>query len=135
MTDTSLPLARGTQNDDGLVPAFAFDPAAAGRPELGDEFVGALDAIDLGEGAPAWLVATARLIRPLSVGALMAIPTVGTATIGAVALFSRERALAMSEASVAFLQGLPTDIILLIGTLATGYGVSRSIEKLKGKSR
>lgn len=127
------PLAAGTADDDGLVPPFAFDAVAAGQPELStlEQAFQGVDTIDLGAAAPAWLGALARLIRPLSVGALMAIPTVGAATVGAVAAFDPARGMAMAAASTAFLAGLPLDIVLLIGTLATGYGFARSFEKVR----
>ena len=102
---------------------------------------GTHDAMDLGladtsqEPAPGaaslWLVGFAKLIRPISIGALMAIPTVGPAVVGIVAFFSPSRAMAMVQASTGFLQALPTDIVLMIATLATGYGVARSFDKLK----
>lgn len=128
------PIADGTHDDSGLPPSIPF-AAGGGQTELDDAAFLQIDRVDLGAGAPTWLVAAARLIRPLSVGALMAIPTLGAATIGLVAMFDRTRAMAMADASVAFLAGLPTDIVLLIGTLGTGYGFARSIEKLRGKNR
>jgi len=127
------PLLLDTHDDTGLRPAIAFDPAVAGVPELPDApAFQSIDAVDLGDAAPAWLSAAARLIRPLSVGALLAIPTVGAASVGLVALVDEARGMAMARASVAFLAGLPTDIVILIGTLATGYGFAKSIERLKG---
>lgn len=84
-------------------------------------------------GAPDWMITLAGLIRPLCVGALLAIPTFGAASVGVVAFFSRNRAMNMVDASTAFLRGMPTDVILLIGTLATGYGIARSVEKLRRK--
>lgn len=86
--------------------------------------------IDLGGQAPAWLGATAKLIRPLCVGALMAIPTVGAASVGIVAIFSSTTALGMAEASTRFLAGIPGDIVTLIGFLAGGYTIARSAEKI-----
>lgn len=62
----------------------------------------------------------------------MAIPTIGTATVGLVAAFSERRAMAMSRASIAFLSGIPDNVILLIGALATGYGLAKSVERIKG---
>lgn len=91
--------------------------------------------IDLGGEAPAWLGATAKLIRPLCVGALMAIPTVGAASVGLVAIFSPATALGMSEASTRFLAGIPGDIVALIGFLAGGYTIARSAEKIIGPRR
>ena len=85
-------------------------------------------------GAPSWLIATARLVRPLCVGALMAIPTVGAASIGLVAMVSRSTAMAMADASISFLSRLPDGVLVLIGSLATGYGLAKSVERLRGNS-
>lgn len=85
---------------------------------------------DLGSAAPTWLATAAKLIRPLCVGALMAIPTIGSATVGAVAFFNPTAAEAMAHASTAFLQGIPGEIVLLIGGLAGGYTLARSVEKV-----
>lgn len=86
--------------------------------------------INLGEGVPRWLSAAAKLIRPLCVGALMAVPTVGAFTVGTVAIFNRATALAMAEASTRFLSGIPESIVALIAFLAGGYTVARSAEKI-----
>lgn len=128
------PLDIGSHIDDGLPPPIPYGSATAeamSAATLGPIAPLTAIAADLDEagGAPAWMVATAKLIRPLSVGALMAIPTIGAAAVGFVALFSRDRAMAMVEASGAFLNAIPTDIVLLIGTIATGYGVARSLDK------
>ena len=126
------PFEAGAHVTVPLRPEIAFDPVAAGVPELQDAFA-SIDTIDLGEQAPGWLVSAAKLIRPLSVGALMAIPTVGAGSVGLVAMIAPARGEAMARASVLFLQGLPLDVVVLIGTLATGYGFARSVEKLKRK--
>lgn len=91
--------------------------------------------IELGASAPAWLGATAKLIRPLCVGALMAIPTIGAASVGLAAIFDRDTALAMADASTRFLAGIPAEIVALIGFLAGGYTVARSAEKIVGELR
>lgn len=88
--------------------------------------------VDLGAGAPNWLTYSLRSIRPVCVGALMAIPTLGAATVGLVAAFSPLRAMAMVAASTAFLSGIPADVLLLIGTLATGYGLAKTFERVRG---
>jgi hypothetical protein len=142
------PLLDGTHLDDDLPPPIPFDATLAGKAEpinggrstaasVWEQVIPAtggamnLDAIDLGDAAPKWLSAAARLIRPLSVGALMAIPTLGTASVGIVAMFDEHRGMAMARASITFLGGLPGEIVILIGALATGYGVARTVEKLK----
>lgn len=125
------PFEDGTHDPTGLPPPIAFDQAMADGLRLGGE-IGSLDTLDLGPGAPAWMTALARSIRPLCVGALMAIPTIGAASVGAVAIVSPRAAEAMVRASTGFLAGIPTDIVILIGTLASGYGLAKSIEKLRG---
>ena len=62
----------------------------------------------------------------------MAIPTIGAATVGLVAAASPTRAMAMVAASTAFLAGIPADVLLLIGTLATGYGLAKTFERVRG---
>lgn len=128
------PLAGATHVDDGLPPPIAFDAAAAGSPVLpraiSDSYSG--EVVDLGDGAPPWLTFTLRSIRPVCVGALMAIPTVGAATVGLVALVSPLRAMAMVAASTAFLNGIPAEVLVLIGTLATGYGLAKTVERIRG---
>lgn len=128
------PLEAGTHaspTGEHLPEPIPFDPAQAGTPELpprdlGDPF--ALDPV----GMPPKLVQAARLIRPLSVAALMAIPTVGAAVVGLVAAVAPDRALVMAEASTRFLSGIPGDIVALIGFLAGGYGLAKTIERRRG---
>lgn len=130
------PIELGTHDDADLRPAIPFDAIAAARHAVLDLPDAAIRhdalAVDQVADADTPLTRTAGLIRPFCVGALMAIPTIGTATVGLVALFSEARALAMVRASTAFLAGLPTDVVVLIGTLATGYGLARTVEKVKG---
>lgn len=125
------PFEAGTHDPAGLPPPIAFDPAMAEGLRLGDD-LGGLDTLDLGPGAPPWMTALARSIRPLCVGALMAIPTLGAASVGLVAVVSPSAATAMVAASTGFLAGIPTDIVVLIGTLASGYGLAKSVERLRG---
>lgn len=125
------PFEAGTHDPAGLPPPIAFDPAMAEGLRLSGD-MGNLDTLDLGPGAPAWMTALARSIRPLCVGALMAIPTLGAASVGLVAIVSPGAATAMVRASTGFLAGIPTDIVVLIGTLASGYGLAKSIERLRG---
>lgn len=134
------PLAVGTAADDDLPPAIPFDAAAAERiagaaPAGMLDLSDAIDLFDMPAGTPLWLAAATRLIRPICVGALMAIPTVGAATVGLVALFSGEAATRMTTASTAFLAGIPADVLLLIGALAGGYTLAKTAEKLTGRAR
>ncbi len=129
---TPSPIASGTHVATDLPAPIPFDPAVAGSPEVVD----ATDPIGLdGVGLSPGIVDAARLIRPLCVGALMAIPTVGTASVGIVAALSPARAMAMAEASTRFLAGIPGDIVALIGFLAGGYGLAKTIEKRLGGDR
>ncbi|WP_454280195.1 hypothetical protein [Sphingomonas sp. Marseille-Q8236] len=125
------PIEAGTHDPAGLPPPIPFDQATAEGLRLAGTT--SIDALDLGPDAPAWMTALARSIRPLCVGALMAIPTAGAASVGLVAMVSPRAAAAMVAASTAFLAGIPTDIVLLIGTLASGYGLAKSIEKVRAK--
>lgn len=123
------PLATGTADDADLPPPIPFDHEAETRPELPP-----LDVFAVGEAAPmpGWLTSLTRMIRPLCVGALMAIPTVGAATVGSVAIIDHAAAMHAVEASTAFLAGIPSEIVLLIGALATGYSLSKTVERLRG---
>lgn len=153
---TPSPLEAGTHdaNIAGLAPPIPFDlgsippgffmqgalatpPAPRGAAIASDGSLATPPegTIDLGGEAPAWLGATAKLIRPLCVGALMAIPTVGAASVGVVAMFSPATGLGMAEASTRFLAGIPGDIVALIGFLAGGYTLARSAEKIVGLRR
>lgn len=124
------PIVFGTHDDTALGPPIPFDPALAGEPELPEPVPFDPFAVT-DETLPAWLVATTRMIRPICVGALMAIPTLGAATVGLVAMVDRDRAMAAVAASTAFLAGIPGDIVVLIGVLATGYSVSKTVERVK----
>ena len=126
------PLFLGTHDDTSLRPAIPFEPEQAGTPELPD--TAAPDPFELQDAAdlPRWLVAGTRMIRPICVGALMAIPTLGAATVGLVAMFSQDAAMHAVQASTAFLAGLPGEVVLLIGALASGYSVSKTVERLRG---
>lgn len=125
------PILFGTHDDTALGPPIAFDPAVAGKPELPDGPAFDPFALTDPETLPGWLVATTRMIRPICVGALMAIPTLGAATVGMVAMVDRDHAMAAVAASTAFLAGIPGDIVVLIGVLATGYSVSKTVERVK----
>ncbi len=127
------PIADGTHIAAALPEAIPFDPASAGPPELSGTIAATLDPFDV-QGLSPRLTAIARMIRPLCVGALMAIPTLGPATVGLVAIAAPERAMAMAAASTRFLAGIPGDIVALIGFLAGGYGLAKTIEKRTGKT-
>lgn len=141
------PLAAETHDvPAGALPEpIPFDQAVAGSPERHGISAKVLEAWREANGLPrptpaipldpriSRLEQLARLIRPICVGALMAIPTLGTASVGVVSAIWPERGRAMAEASVLFLRGMPTDVVLLIGCLATGYGFAKTFETLKGK--
>lgn len=125
------PIDSGTHADASLPPPIPFDPAAAGRPELAEPVP--FDPFALGDpqALPGWLVAATRMIRPICVGALMAIPTLGAATVGLVAIVDARAAMHAVAASTTFLAGIPGDIVVLIGVLASGYSLSKTVERLK----
>lgn len=131
------PLALDTQADDALRPPIPYDPDAvrfvpeSPAARASDEWTyGDIVALPAPVAAPGWLGTATGLIRPICVGALMAIPTLGAATVGAVALIDGGAADRMTRASTAFLGGLPDGVLWLIGALAGGYTVARTTEKL-----
>lgn len=146
------PFEDGTHDDAMLPPQIPYDPRDAGMPELPrpvpmplpvPDYEPGLSAIVTGgsdpfaiqPNMPRWLAWPTGLIRPLCVGALMAIPTLGAATVGTVAAFDEARAQAMVRVTTSFLIGIPTDITVLIGALAGGYALAKSVEKIKGAAR
>ena len=131
------PLALDTHADDTLRPPIPYDPDdvrfVAGSPAArasGDWIDADIATLSAPIEAPGWLGTATGLIRPICVGALMAIPTLGAATVGAVALLDGGAADRMTRASTAFLGGLPDGVLWLIGALAGGYTVARTTEKL-----
>jgi hypothetical protein len=131
------PLTAGTADDTSLPPPIPFDQEQARLLAQGTTVLDGIvsDPFSVPTGTPAWLGAVTGLIRPICVGALMAIPTVGAATIGAVAMVSGEAADRMAKASVAFLGGIPDGVLILIGTLAGGYTAAKTAERLVGRPR
>lgn len=127
------PIVDGTHLATALPDPIPFDPAAAGTPELSDTIAATLDPFEV-KGLSPRLTSIARMIRPLCVGALMAIPTLGPASVGLVAIVAPERAMAMAAASTHFLAGIPGDIVALIGLLAGGYGLAKTFEKRAAKA-
>lgn len=88
--------------------------------------------LDLADGElPKWLQNAVALTRPLYTSALIAIPSVGALSVGAVGFFSEPRAMAMVHASTAFLVGIPDAAYGLIGAVALGYTASKSVEAVK----
>lgn len=81
------------------------------------------------------LATVLRLVRPLSVGALIAVPTLGAAACGATAMFDTDTALGMARASTLFLQGIPGEVYMLVGFFGGGYGLAKTVERLKGVRR
>jgi hypothetical protein len=110
-----------------LTKAVDEQPVAAGDPHQSDIWDTA--------GCPPWLAVVLRLVRPLSVGALLAIPTIGAATCGAASVIDLETGLGMARASTAFLQGIPGEVYMLIGFFGGGYGLARTVERLRGARR
>lgn len=89
-----------------------------------------IEGFDLAE-LPGWLRALVALARPGAVTMLVAIPAAGAFTVGAVAFWLPETAIAMAEASTTFLAGIPEPAWWVIATISVGYSVSKSAEVIK----
>lgn len=81
---------------------------------------------------PPWVDNLVTVTRPLAVNALIAIPTLGAMMVGVVAgVFGEDKAMAMANASVAFLQGIPDALYALIGGTFLGYAGAKTTEAIK----
>lgn len=91
-----------------------------------------LDNFDFSNGQlPPWLAPLVSLTRPMATTLTAMIIPVGAASCGVVAAFSRDRALAMAEASGAFMQGVPEPLYYLVGIITTGYFGAKTAEAIK----
>lgn len=89
-----------------------------------------IDRLSAGE-APTWTLAALALVRPLALTLTVAIPGIGSFSVGLVAAFDRDRGLAMADASVRFLQGIPDGAWQLIAAVALGYFGAKTFEVVK----
>ena len=80
---------------------------------------------------PVWLTQLVAVSRPLVVTMTVAIPAIGAASVGLVAMFDAPRALGMAAASTAFLQGVPDSAYGLIAALGLGYFGAKTYETVK----
>lgn len=69
--------------------------------------------------------------RPIGVAALIAIPSLGPFTAALVSIWSFEAAMNMTKVSVAFLQGIPGEVLLLIGSAAGIYIGGKTVEQFR----
>lgn len=69
-----------------------------------------------------------KVSRPLAVTMVVAIPALGAMTVGIASIFSPATGAAMAANSTAFLKGIPTEIVALIGSLGLGYIGAKSWE-------
>jgi hypothetical protein len=52
--------------------------------------------------------------------------------MGVLSAFDPEAAKAVADGFKLWLQAIPTELYVLFGTVMTGYGISRTVEKVKG---
>lgn len=91
-------------------------------------------ALDIVHGdLPPWLNNFVALTRPLGTSAIVAIPSVGAFTVGAVAFVWPVEAMDMVKASTSFLQGIPDAAYAMIATIALGYTAGKTAEAIKAK--
>lgn len=119
------PAGREQPSAASTTPASAA-PAAGSAPALSER-----DIWDTA-GCPLWLASLLRLVRPMTVGALLAVPTLGAAACGLTALVDVDTGVGMANASTLFLQGIPGEVYMLIGFFGGGYGLARTVERLRG---
>lgn len=89
-----------------------------------------LETIPLSE-LPDWLSNVVALTRPLALTLTVAIPSVGSAMVGTVAVVSYRTAQNMAAVSVQFLQGIPDAAWGAITAIALGYTAAKSAEVIK----
>jgi hypothetical protein len=92
-----------------------------------DDVLGRLAAAEL----PAWLSNFIALTRPATTSAVIAIPAIGSFTVGIVAGFDPARGLDMANASVAFLKGIPDAAYGMITAISLGYAAAKTTEAVK----
>lgn len=82
-----------------------------------------LDGIDVRSAfaEDGWIASFAKVTRPLAVTMTVAIPALGAMSIGVISLFSAEAGASAALNSTDFLKGIPNELYLMIGTIATGY--------------
>lgn len=62
-----------------------------------------------------------RLVRPLAVTMIVAIPAIGAFSVGVVTFFDAATGKAMAVNAGLFFNGIPGELYTLIGVIATGY--------------
>jgi len=85
--------------------------------------------LDLAKGdLPPWVNQAVAIARPAVAAMTAAIPALGAFAVGTVALFSRERGMAMAEVSTAFLSKIPDAGWAAISAITIGYTVAKTVE-------
>ena len=91
--------------------------------------------LDISRGdLPPWVNQAVAIARPATAAMTAAIPAIGAWSVGFVAIFSRSRALAMSEAATAFLQGIPDAAWGAITAITLGYFGAKTLETRRNTS-
>lgn len=80
---------------------------------------------------PEWLSPLVALTRPLAVTMVIAIPAVGSASVGIASIFDARIAEAMARNSIIFIAGIPEAAWWVIASIALGYFGSKSAEVIK----
>ncbi len=80
---------------------------------------------------PPWINNLVAVARPAFTAGIVAIPCLGAATVGTVALFFPGAAMDSVKASIAFLQGIPDAAYGMITAIALGFTAAKSYEAVK----
>jgi hypothetical protein len=132
------PITAGLDLIGKVIDRFVEDPKAAAQAKLAmyeAQQAGKLDEVKIAMSA---IIAEANSSDPWTSRArpsflyVVYIMLLFGLPMGVVSAYSPETALAVASGFKAWLQAIPTELYLLFGTVMTGYGVARTVEKVKG---
>ena len=134
------PVTAGLDLIGKAIDRFIPDPAAAAQAKLAmyqAQQAGQLEEVKIAMSA---IVAEASSADPWTSRArpsflyVVYIMLLWGLPMGVVSAYSPETAAAVAAGFKAWLTAIPTELYVLFGTVMTGYGVSRTVEKVKGKA-
>ncbi len=132
------PLTAGIDLIGKAIDRFVPDPAAAAQAKIAmyqAQQAGSLKEVEIAMSA---ILAEANSVDPWTSRArpsflyVVYIMLLWSLPMGIVAAFWPDRAMAIAEGFKAWLGAIPDSLYILFGTVMTGYGVQRTVEKVKG---